>query len=331
LNTTETRLESAWARRPANAVSRLAGRQLLVLSSRHLLTAAAEEDALLVAFIAPAPAAALGFARAARDTAAPLVLALPSGSADEKGPEEARDDTAFVESALQAAADERFYGPMALLKEPPRAGSAVPERDRIVREIETGYTGVALTARPESAPSARDAALAAAQVCQRELGLEVVPLGGSPALGLELVRQLASRGAPPSALRVEDEQGGLQAAATAAGIALSTTAEQSPAVLRERGFRQLVAAGPFLRALHRAAPRELLDRLHAWADEHGATLEQAAARHQRLLRDLPPKVQDRLEALCCFEAIELLERASARGTAARMADRVGKNAPKDEN
>src|SRR4051812_32591799 len=156
----------------------------------------------------------LGFARAARDLAAPLLLARPSGSADEKGPEEARDDTSFVESAIHAAEGVRFFGPMAFLKEPPRKGSAVPERDRILREIETGFTGVAVTARPDTAASARDAALVAAQVCQRELGLEIVPLGGSPELGLELVRQLASRGAPPSALRVPDEEG-VQAAARA--------------------------------------------------------------------------------------------------------------------
>jgi len=223
----------------------------------------------------------------------------------------------------------RFFGPMAFLKEPPRKGSAVPERDRILREIETGFTGVAVTARPDTAASARDAALVAAQVCQRELGLEIVPLGGSPELGLELVRQLASRGAPPSALRVPDEEG-VQAAARASGVALSTTTELSPSALRERGFRQLVAAGPFLRALHRAAPRELLERLQSWADDNGATLEQAAARHQRLLRDLPAKTQDRLEALCCFEAMELFERAGARATAARIAERVGQNAPRDQ-
>ena len=166
-------------------------------------------------------------------------------------------------------------------------------------------------------------------MCQRELGLEIVPLGGSPELGLELVRQLASRGAPPSALRVPDEEG-VQAAARASGVALSTTTELSPSALRERGFRQLVAAGPFLRALHRAAPRELLERLQSWADDNGATLEQAAARHQRLLRDLPAKTQDRLEALCCFEAMELFERAGARATAARIAERVGQNAPRDQ-
>jgi hypothetical protein len=327
--TTGTPLESAWARRPSSAVSRLAGRKLLLLSSRDLIAAAAAEDVLLVALVAPGPAAMLGFARAARDLGAPLILARPSGSADEKGPEEARDDTAFVESAMQAADEVRFFGPMAFLKEPPRKGSAIPERDRILREIETGFTGVAVTARPESAASARDAALVAAQVCQRELGLEIVPLGGSPELGLDLVRQLASRGSPPSALRVPDEQG-VQAAARDAGIALSTTTEVSPDALRERGFRQLVAAGPFLRALQRAAPRDVLEKLQSWADENGATLDQAAARHQRVLRDLPSKTQDRLEALCWFEAMELFERACVRATAARIAERVGQNAARDE-
>jgi hypothetical protein len=324
--TTGTPLESAWARRPSTAVSRLGGRKLLLLSSRDLLAAAAAEDALLVSLIAPVLPAMLGFARAARDLAAPLILARPSGSADEKGPEEARDDTAFVESAIQAADEMRFFGPVAFLKEPPRRGSAIPERDRILREIETGFTGVAVTARPESAASARDAALVAAQACQRELGLEIVPLGGSPALGLDpfascLARRLERAGVP-------DEQG--VAAARDAGIALSTTTEISPDALREWGFRQLVASGPFLRALHRAAPRDVLEKLQSWADENGATLDQAAAKHQRVLRDLPSKTQDRLEALCCFEAMELFERAGVRATAARIADRVGQNAARDE-
>src|SRR5207237_83099 len=86
-----------------------------------------------------------------------------------------------------------------LLKEPPRAGSAVPEAERIQREIEAGFTGVALATTPESAPAARDAALVASNVCQLELGLEIVPLGGSGQLAADLVRQLKSRGAPPGA------------------------------------------------------------------------------------------------------------------------------------
>ncbi|MFL5425913.1 MAG: hypothetical protein ACJ783_12825, partial [Myxococcales bacterium] len=72
--TTGTPLESAWARRPSSAVSRLAGRKLLLLSSRDLIAAAAAEDVLLVALVAPGPAAMLGFARAARDLGAPLIL-----------------------------------------------------------------------------------------------------------------------------------------------------------------------------------------------------------------------------------------------------------------
>ncbi|TMB02298.1 MAG: hypothetical protein E6J64_17405 [Deltaproteobacteria bacterium] len=53
-------------------------------------------------------------------------------------------------------------------------------------------------------PAARDAALVASHVCQLELGLEIVPLGGSSEIAAELVRQLKSRGAPPSALRLAE-------------------------------------------------------------------------------------------------------------------------------
>jgi len=320
-------MEGVWARRPAIAVSRLAGRQLLLLSARDLLAAADPGGALLLALVAPAPAASAGFARAARDAGAPLILARPSGSADEVGPEEARDDAAFVESALKSADELRFHGPLALLKEPPRAGSAVPEAERIRREIEAGFTGVALATTPESTPAARDAALVASHVCQLELGLEIVPLGGSAGLAAELVRQLKSRGATPSALRLAEPDPDL--AAELEPVAISTTAETAPEELAGRGVRQLVAAGPFLRALQRAASRELLEALQDWADERGATLEQAAARHQRWFRELPPSEQEKLEALCCFEALELYARTGAARTAPALLRRLGSLAQKE--
>jgi hypothetical protein len=320
-------MEGAWARRPAAALARLAGRSLLLLSSRDLLAAAEEEGVLLVALLAPAPAASAGFARAARDAGAPLLLARPSGAADELGPEEARDDAVFVEAALRAADALHFRNPLALLKEPPRAGSAVPEAERIQREIDAGFTGVALATTPESAPAARDAALVASNVCQLELGLEIVPLGGSGQLAADLVRQLKSRGAPPSALRLLEPDPSI--AAELSPVAISSTDESAPERLVERGVRQLVAAGPFLRALQNVAPRDLWDRLQGWADEHGATLEQAAARHQRLLRALPPAEEEKLEALCCYEAQELYGRAGAARTAPRLSQRLAALAQKE--
>jgi hypothetical protein len=320
-------MQGAWSRRPATAVSRLSGRPLLLLSARDLLAAARDESSLLIALVAPVPAAIGGFVRAARDARAPLLLARPSGSAEEIGPEEARDDAAFVESALKAATDLRFQGPLALLKEPPRAGCAVPEDERIRREIEAGFTGVAMATAPESAPAARDAALLASHVCQLELGLEIVPLGGSSELAAELVRQLRSRGAAPSALRVHEADPEL--AAGLGPVAMSTTAEIVADQLARRGARQLVAVGPFLRALESALPAPVRDTLQAWADERGATMEQAAARHARLLRDLDAAEQEKLEALCCFEALELYGRAGAASTAARIEQRVAALARKE--
>ena len=38
----------------------------------------------------------------------------------------------------------------------------------------------------------------------------------------------------------------------------------------------------------------------------------------RLLRDLPAATQGRLEALCCFEALELFRKAAAHRTSARL-------------
>lgn|GEM_PF-4937955 len=326
-----TAAERVWSRRPANAVARLAGRPLLLLSARDLLFAAAQEGALLVAFFAPAPASMLGFARAARDADVPLILVRPSGAADVRGPEEERDDAAFVEAALRAALELGFSGPVALLKEPPRAGSAVPDQERVQREIDAGFTGVGIAAVPGSAASARDAALAARAVCHLELGLEVVPLGGSPEVAAELARALRSRGTTPSVLRLSGhEESARELAAELGGVCISSTSETRASELGGLGVQALLAAGPFLRALQRAAPRSLIEKLQAWADEQGATLEQAAARHQRLLRDLKAPEQEKLEALCAFEAAELLERAGSRGTCARLAARISLLAAQEE-
>jgi len=315
-------LRVAWARRPAKAVTRLAGKELLVLSMRDLLAAAAREKVLLVAFAAPAPAALLGFARAARDAEAPLLLVRPSGVAEEKGPEEARDDAAFAEAAFRAADELHFLGPMAVLKDPPRAGSAVPDPERVQREIDAGFTSISLAAADTQA-DVRDAALAATAVCQMELGLEVVALGGARAAA-ELARQLYSRGSAPSAVRITGLEDEAQAifAELQPGTSLSSASEALAGDLLRLGLQQLVASGPFLRALRRAAPPGTWEKLQAWSDERGATLEQSAARHQRLLRDMPASAQERLEALCCFEGLELLRKTGARHTGGRLIEAV---------
>src|SRR6202022_120218 len=206
-----------------------------------------------------------------------------------------------------------FDGPFAWPKEPRRAGSAVREQERVHREMEAGFTGLAVIARVDDAAAARDAALVAAQVCQRELGLEVVPLGGSAEVGAEVARQLKARGSRPSAIRLTGQEREARAVTAELGpVHVPTAAETAPLELLGLGVRMLVASGPFLRALDGAAAPVVRAELQAWADQKGATRGQAAARHQRLLRNLPEDVQDRLEALCSFEAVELFERAGAR-------------------
>src|SRR5439155_922246 len=83
------------------------------------------------------------------------------------------------------------------------------------------------------------------------------------------------------------------------GTALSTATEAIALHLPPRGLRQLIASGPFLRALRRTLPRETWDRLQSWADENGATPEQSAARHQRLPVELPAAIQARSDARAC--------------------------------
>ncbi len=319
---------AAWARRPSSAVSRLGGRQLLLLSARDVLRAAAKEKALVVALVAPAPAAMAGFARAARDASAPLLLLRPSGVADERGPEEARDDGAFVEAALRAAGDVSFGGPLVLLKEPPRTDAPQREHERLEREIDAGFTGLAIALSTGNEQSARDAASAAAHVCALELGLELLPLGGGAKEAAALVRELRSRGASPSVVRFtgfENEAGAF--AEEIQGTAVSSAADGSPQEFCRAGVHQLISAAPFLRALRRAAPAELWEKIQTWAKDRGASLEQSAARHQRQLRDLPQEAQDKLEALCSFEAAELFAAISAQGSGARLLAHVGQMAP----
>jgi hypothetical protein len=203
------------------------------------------------------------------------------------------------------------------MKEPPRAGSSVSEAERVQREIDAGFTGVAVSPA-DSQTEARDAALAAASVVQRELGLEIVARGGAAAAA-ELAKQLRSRGSSPSAVRITGMEGDApRLGEELPGVALSTADESLAGMLVAKGLRMLVASGPFLRALRRSASREILEALDAWADERLATPEQSASRHQRLLRDLPQEAQDKLEALSCFEARELYERAGAQQTAKRL-------------
>ena len=314
-------LRTAWRRRPSSAVSRVGKRSLLVLSSRDLLRAARAEKKLLVAFAAPAFAAMSGIARAAREIGAPLLLVRPSGS-DEQGSSEARDDAWFVEAAMRAADELRFSFPMALLKDPPRISAQGHEHERVRAEIEAGFTGVSIAARVDEAAAARDAALSAAEVCRLDLGLEVVPLGGTAEHVVEIARALAARGSPPSALRITGHEKEAGPLAAELHLALSTANESSPGELVSLGLSQLTASGPFLRALHKSAPAALWDQLQHWADEHQASLEQAAAHHQRLLREMPAEAHDKLEALAFFEAAELFTKARARNSGEALAAHI---------
>src|SRR5439155_1308312 len=151
------------------------------------------------------------------------------------------------------AADMRFHGPLVLLKDPPRAGSGVPDAERVQREVEAGFTGVSLAAA-DTQQHVRDAALAASAVCQMELGLEIVPLGGARAAA-ELARQLRARGAPPSAVRISGLEDQSEELSAELGDTALSTAIEAAALESRKGLRQLVASGPFLRALRRAVGR----------------------------------------------------------------------------
>jgi hypothetical protein len=225
---------------------------------------------------------------------------------------------------LRAADELHFLSPMALLKEPPRAGSPMPEEDRVFRELEAGFTGVALGVTEQEPGRVRQAAVAAAQVGLLELGLELVPEGGSPELAIVALRELLDAGVLPSSVRLTGFEGrAAELGEAGRPLAITSANEADPGGLAKKGAQLLVATVPFLRAFRRAAPEGLRNRLLGWAREKGATMDQAVARHARLLRELPEADQDRLEAICWFEGLDLLEGMGAARTAERIAARIG--------
>ncbi|MBS2025634.1 MAG: hypothetical protein JST92_24815, partial [Deltaproteobacteria bacterium] len=227
-----------------------------------------------------------------------------------------------IDAALKVADAVGFLGPMALLKDPPRPGSPISEGERIDREVDSGFTGVSLLVKDDF-HSARDGALQAARACRLELGLELVIANESPALAVELAAELRSRGVNPSCLRVSGHEAECRPLADQLGsFALSSEREALGPSLRTTGVQELVAAGPFLRSLKRTAPRDLWWKLTHWADERQASLDQSTAKHARALRELPAPSQDKLEALCCYEAAELFARTGAAGTGLRIASRI---------
>jgi hypothetical protein len=154
---------------------------------------------------------------------------------------------------------------------------------------------------------------------------------GGFAAAAERARQLRSRGATPSAVRITGmEHDAPLLAEELPGTSLSSATESMASQLPGLRVQQLVAAGPFLRALRRAAPEETWSALQAWADEKGATPEQAAARHQRLLRELPAPAQDKLEALCNFAALDLFKAVGAFGTGSRLVKALAAIHEKDD-
>jgi len=211
---------------------------------------------------------------------------------------------------------------MALLKDPPPPNAAQSDADRIAQEIDAGFTGLSLCALPGDLPAA--AAEAGKAASALELGLEVVPASGNPDEAAALVAALRARGARPSTVRLTGFESHGRALHDRLGPTLvSSAADGNLEPLLRFGVAQLVSSAPFLRALKRSAPAELWDKLLAHKKDRNASMEQAASKHQRQIRDLPQEAQDKLEALACYEATELYAKAGAVGTGTRLLARVG--------
>lgn len=314
--------------RPPSAVGRLRPRsEACPLSTRELLGPAAELGLVLPLLRAPVVPVARAVLLAARELRAAVGLGLPPGVPPEPWFE-----------AVTLAADELAAGlPLFLSAEVVLEGEGAAQLERAVadawRLVAAGVTHLAVDASAV-APGERGRIVAEVAEVAAEGGLCVelaVPLADGARIGARAARvleELARRGvsADLASLRCPAPAGAddarLQAAALArlaqatggvpvmrrgpVGDALLELLRGSPVKVCEDGG---AAAGRALGALPLAARA---------ASASGAGRDAARALEQAVAA-LPPDAADELEARAYFDALELLERIGAAGSAAAVA------------
>jgi hypothetical protein len=309
--------------RPARVVQRLAARSgACPLSAREVLGAAPARGFVLPVVQAPIAAVARGALVAAKELQAALGLALPPGV-----------PAAPWFDGVTRAADEVAAGlPIVLSAEVALAGEGATELQRASREVwnlvDAGVTHLALDVAAV-APGERGRVLreVASAGVERGVSVEaVIPLGeGAQAAprAAAMFEDLARDGAAPDAAGVrcpaprDDDEARLQAAALArlsqalGGVPVVRRGPVTPrllALLRGSPVKGCEDGGAVAARALALVPVDLAAPERGDAPPRTSRLELASA-------ELSEEATDRLEASAYVDALELIERLGARGSA----------------
>ncbi|HYV44536.1 MAG TPA: hypothetical protein VFA20_06715 [Myxococcaceae bacterium] len=335
-------LERILALRPTSAATRLGDSTLPLLNPRDLARALEGGAAPLVCVPVAAVEAIPGLLRAARDQDAVLGLAAPYRPTHRDAPD------AFFD-AVRAAADEcRHVRPVFLQAGPIRLTSAEPRElqlraDDVYRFVDAGFSLLSVDAStlvPEAGVLVASELVRAA--AERELSVEIAaPVdesGRADPVALETcLRGFAAKKVEVRFVRVRlssPDAASLRALAEVAGRfgawlsveALGPTVP-TPEAWGPAGARKLDAGGPFTRLVLGALEPELRASLEVRAKATGVATWELLAQFGDPLQDAAPRAREKVEALSYAEALDLLERAGARGSAsasvAFLAERAG--------
>lgn len=318
-------LERILALRPTSAATRLGDSTLPLLNPRDLARALEGGAAPLVCVPVAAVEAIPGLLRAARDEDAVLGLAAPYR------PNQRDAADAFFD-AVRAAADEfRHVRPVFLQAGPIRLTSAEPRElqlrtDDVYRFVDAGFSLLSVDAStlvPEAGVLVASELVQAA--AERELSVEVAaPVDESgradPAALEACLQGFAAREVAVQFVRVRSAEPALAEVAGKFGAWM--TAEGPGA-----GARKLDLGAPFTRLVLGALEPELRASLEVRAKATGVPTWELLAQFGDPLQDAAPHAREKVEALSYAEALDLLDRVGAHGSAsaamAFLAEKAG--------
>jgi len=332
-------LERILALRPTSAAQRLGDSTLPLLNPRDLARALDEAAVPLVCVPVPALEAIPGLLRAARDEDAVLGLAAPYQP-------EHRDAADRFFEALRAAAEECHHRrPVFLQAGPIRLTSAEPRglqlrAEDVFRFVDAGFSLVSVdcsTLVPEAGVMVASELVQAA--VERELSVEIAaPVDESGRAGAAALQAclegFASKRVAVRFVRVRSTQ--LLAEGGGANLDLPALRELSDVARRfgawlsveevgtsvralpgwgPAGARKVDMGAPFARVVLGALEPDLRASLEVRAIATSIPTWELLAQFGDPLQEAPAGAREKVEALSYAEALELLERAGARGSA----------------
>lgn len=339
-------LQRVLRRRPSNAAARFGAQSRLpVLDPRDLLAGlsaqapSAAGGALLSVRVAVRDSLG-GLLRGARELDAPLGLCCPSPLGDRQTP------LLFTEALATAAREVEHARPLFLEAGPIRL-SEVESADSLAagvhRCVDAGFTLLSFELGDlELQRAIALMAEVAAPALERDLALEVdCPAGVELSVWLEALRGV--RCAPaflrlsgPTVRAMHEEGTAWLAEALGAyarqaeefGALLSADEPGVPldgglSVLAASGVKKVRVGAAFVRPVVRALPPELRDELATRARARALSLEDLVVLIGERLPPFEPAAQNRIEALCFAEVVDLLGSLGLRHGSRRILDALG--------